>query len=240
MKKYHRKKGKIVAAITAASALTIAMGVTAIAAPFGGTPGDSGDVTSRPEIGIEQDTGFVQNRFDQFSFDGAENQGMPEFNGERPDDQPEFGDERPERMPEFNGERPDDLPQMNGERPMDMKGGPDNGQQFDMLVQDGTISQDTYDAIMEFMNENAPQKPDFDEKRPEMNGEKPDDTPEINGEKPDDVPDLLKDLLNAGIITQEEYETISASGFDMGPKGPAPFGDAQRPNQEMDQKDMSL
>ncbi len=237
MKKNHSNKGKIAAAITAASALTVALGITAIAAPLGGAPDASQKPDTNAEVRFEQEAGFAQNHNGPFSFEGLQNPDSPEFNGERPEGLPEFNGEKPEGMPEFNGERPEGMPEFNGERPegpMGQGAGPGMEQSFDKLVQDGTISQETFDAIMEYMKENAPEKP-------EVNGERPDGMPEFNGEKPDDAPDLLKDLLNAGIITQEEYDTISSSGLDRAPAGKEPMGRApfesrQRPDLEWNQE----
>ena len=152
MKKNHSNKGKIAAAITAASALTVALGITAIAAPLGGAPDASQKPDTNAEVRFEQEAGFAQNHNGPFSFEGLQNPDSPEFNGERPEGLPEF-----------------------------------------------------------------------------------------NGEKPDDAPDLLKDLLNAGIITQEEYDTISSSGLDRAPAGKEPMGRApfesrQRPDLEWNQE----
>lgn len=51
---------------------------------------------------------------------------------------------------------------------------------------------------------------------PEMNGEKPADLLEMNGEKPaesqaSEFGGLLSDLLNAGVITQTEYNALVAA-----------------------------
>ena len=56
---------------------------------------------------------------------------------------------------------------------------------------------------------------------PEMNGEKPSDLPEMNGQAPTgeqpvegEAPaagGLLADLLKDGVITQEEYDALTAA-----------------------------
>lgn len=90
---------------------------------------------------------------------------------------------------------------------------PGSSQSLQMLVTGGIISQETLDAILKYLEENPstpPEKPD---------GGQPDNTP--NGgtnAKPDGAPSggmmlddqTLSALLDAGIITQEEYETIAA------------------------------
>ena len=106
-------------------------------------------------------------------------------------------------------------PQMNG------KGSEDNFGfiSFENYVTDGTISQETYEAITKFMEENKPELPEgmTEEERPELpegavEGEKPE---LLNGEIPEmkegEGPDLLKDLLDNGIITQEEYDALAAA-----------------------------
>lgn len=90
---------------------------------------------------------------------------------------------------------------------------PGSSQSLQTLVTGGIISQETLDAILKYLEENPstpPEKPD---------GGQPDNAP--NGDanaKPDGAPSggmmlddqTLSDLLDAGIITQEEYEAIAA------------------------------
>ena len=69
---------------------------------------------------------------------------------------------------------------------------------FDAMVASGVISQETRDAIKAYMDEHKPE------------GEMP--TAPAEGEAPaDDEPSLLNDLLNAGIITQTEYDALSVA-----------------------------
>ena len=70
---------------------------------------------------------------------------------------------------------------------------------FEDKVTDGTISQETYEAITKYMEENKPELPTETE-----DGERED-------RKAGEGPDLLTDLLEAGVITQEEYESLSAA-----------------------------
>lgn len=90
---------------------------------------------------------------------------------------------------------------------------PGSSQSLQTLVTGGIISQETLDAILKYLEENPstpPEKPD---------GGQPDNAPNggINA-KPDGAPSggmmlddqTLRALLDAGIITQEEYETIAA------------------------------
>ena len=165
--------------------------------------------------------------------DGAPT-GMPPFGG--------FGPMGPDRRGPANGQAPNDEP-VNID--------------FDVLVAQGIISQETADSISAYLSEHTPtgEKPaDLPElpsgekpadapelpsgekpaDAPELpSGEKPADAPELpSGEKPADAPELpsgekpadlpemkgnqpqtgiLNDLLQAGIITQAEYEAISAA-----------------------------
>ena len=90
---------------------------------------------------------------------------------------------------------------------------PGSSQSLQTLVTGGIISQETLDAILKYLEENPstpPEKPD---------GGQPDNAPNggINA-KPDGAPSggmmlddqTLSALLDAGIITQEEYEAIAA------------------------------
>lgn len=90
---------------------------------------------------------------------------------------------------------------------------PGSSQSLQTLVTGGIISQETLDAILKYLEENPstpPEKPD---------GGQPDNAP--NGDtnaKPDGAPSggmmlddqTLSALLDAGIITQEEYDAIAA------------------------------
>ena len=69
---------------------------------------------------------------------------------------------------------------------------------FDAMVTSGVISQETRDAIQAYMDEHKPE------------GEMP--AAPGDGETPaEGEPSLLNDLLNAGIITQTEYDAMSAA-----------------------------
>ncbi len=141
---------------------------------------------------------------------GAPKGQAPEMNGEKPDD-----------LPEMNGEKPNDLPEMNGQAPTMID--------FDAMVTQGVISQETCDKIKAYMSEHKP------ENNPEKNNEKPADMPTMNGQaptggKPTDLPEgekpsgapendskapvvvgLLDDLLKDGVISQDEYDALVAA-----------------------------
>lgn len=105
-----------------------------------------------------------------------------------------------------------------------------NGDGLQILVDEGIISQETLDAILKFMEENRPELPDgTDGKQFGTPPEKPDGAqdgaPQMpGGQKPDGMPEMpdgggqtlmlsqemLDQLLEAGIITQEEYDAILA------------------------------
>lgn len=107
---------------------------------------------------------------------------------------------------------------------------PGSSQSLQTLVTGGIISQETLDAILKYLEENPstpPEKPDGGQPDNAPNGginAKPDGAPSggMNGgapEKPDgNAPgggmmldaQTLSALLDAGIITQEEYEAIAA------------------------------
>ena len=72
---------------------------------------------------------------------------------------------------------------------------------FDELVKNGVIDQETYEGILAYMQTNRP------------GGQMlPPQTQESETtEKPEEPAELLSDLLSAGIITQEQYEAIVAA-----------------------------
>ena len=124
--------------------------------------------------------------------------------GEKPADAPEEPEDLTGERPEMpSGEKPADAPEM----PSGEQGQAPTGQQapkmidFDAMVTSGIISQETRDAIKAYMDEHKPE------------GEMP--TAPAEGEAPtapaEGEPNLLNDLLNAGIITQTEYDAMSAA-----------------------------
>ena len=134
--------------------------------------------------------------------------------------QPPMG-EKPENAPEKpTGEKPADAPEepedlsesaaenqnaRNGNRRAQGRGfGGMRGQgsqdmkahvmiDFDAMVTNGVISQETCDKIKAFMEEH-----------------KPEDLPEMNGQKPAEG-GLLAELLENNVITQEEYDALTAA-----------------------------
>ena len=87
---------------------------------------------------------------------------------------------------------------------------------FDAMVTSGVISQETREKIKTYMDEHKPEgEPPVapTEGQAPADGQQPPEQPE--GEQPTDgqeqVPDLLSELLNAGIITQAEYDALSAA-----------------------------
>jgi len=116
--------------------------------------------------------------------------------------------EKPADAPELpNGEKPAYAPELpdgqngSGFGPM---GGPGMGAprmiDFDSMVTRGVISQDTCDRIRAYMEANRPVEPQ------QADGE----APQMNGEAPQRA-GLLDDLLRAGVITQTEYDALSAA-----------------------------
>ena len=201
---------KIIIAVVAA--LVLSLGVVAYAA--------NNNRTSQPET----------TQSEQFSAEA------PQMDGEKPSDLPEMGGQ----PPQMNGEAPSGLPEMNGQPPQ-MNGEKPSGHpdmiDFDAMVKNGVISQETCDKIKAYMEEHRPselpemngqlsqtdgqapemggqppqmngQPPQMNEQPPQMNGEVPSNLPEMNGERPANG-GLLNDLLSNGIITQAEYDALS-------------------------------
>ena len=130
--------------------------------------------------------------------------------GEKPADAPEepayLTGEKPADAPEMpSGEKPSDAPEMpsgeQGQAPQGQQ--PADGQQgprmidFDAMVTNGVISQETRENIRDYMEAHKPE------------GEKPADASEKSTDGQEQKPDLLNDLLNASIITQAEYDALS-------------------------------
>ena len=84
------------------------------------------------------------------------------------------------------------------------------------MLMNGTISEDTYTAIEEYFKQNPPAKPDgeadFDGQEPSAN---PDDKADFNGRRPPQGgmlnADMLQTLLDANVITTDEYNTLFAA-----------------------------
>lgn len=130
--------------------------------------------------------------------------------GEKPADAPEkpTGEkpaDAPEEPADLTGEKPADAPEMpsgeQGQAPQGQQ--PADGQQgprmidFDAMVTNGVISQETRENIRDYMEAHKPE------------GEKPADASEKPADSQEQKPDLLNDLLNASIITQAEYDALS-------------------------------
>lgn len=149
--------------------------------------------------GVSATTAFAEGS----SLDGAPQMGGPQIPG---------GNE--------NGQAPSDNGQQapQGEGPKDGFG----FMPLEEYVKDGTISQETYDAITKYMDENKPELPEGAEEgeRPELpDGAEEGERPELPDDAAEDSmpkmkegegPDLLNDLLSAGVITQEEYDALVA------------------------------
>ena len=103
-----------------------------------------------------------------------------------------------------SGEKPSGAPELpNGEKPVMID--------FDAMVTKGVISQETCDKIKAYMEEHKPAgMPEMNGQTP--NGEKPEGMPGMNGQAPEvhTMNGLLKELLDAEVITQAEYDALSA------------------------------
>jgi hypothetical protein len=121
-------------------------------------------------------------------------------------DRPELPDDAQEQQAP---EKPADGPApTDGQAPSDGQHAPGTDIRmidFDAMVTSGAISQEPRDKIMAYMNEHKPEGAPADGQQPP---EKPaDDQAPTDGQQPD----LLSDLLNAGVITQAEYDALVAA-----------------------------
>ena len=134
-----------------------------------------------------------------------------DLTGEKPADATEKpAGEKPadttEEPEDLTGEKPADAPEKpSGEQGQQPRKADDKRIDFDAMVTSGVIFQETRDKIMAYMNEHKPEGAPADGQQPP---EKPaDDQAPTDGQQPD----LLSDLLNAGVITQAEYEALTAA-----------------------------
>ena len=165
---------------------------------------------------------------------------MPEPpDGERPDDAPEPpSGEKPDAAPEKpDGEKPEDAPaepddgqsddgtsentpeNQNGKKPSSKKpsGGKPSARKpsdqapemldWDKLVTEGVISEETAAKVKAYMEENKPE-----DAAQKQDSEKPADPPKKPDGKEPVNPNLeiVNQLLEAGVLTQEEADAVSA------------------------------
>ena len=77
---------------------------------------------------------------------------------------------------------------------------------FDQMLKDGVITQEVYDTIMSYMKNRTPQQPD--DSADAENAEPP-ALPDNAGEEPSGMEEeLLKELLDGGMISQEQYDQL--------------------------------
>lgn len=118
------------------------------------------------------------------------------------------------------GQAPDMNGQNNGmqQKPDDQNVPKDMPSRVDTrkLLEDGVIDEDTYNAIEEYLKENAPEKPEGEQDDTQQPPEKPEDEADDNSADQPELPEIgggldeaqLKSLLDAGVITQEQYDTL--------------------------------
>ena len=78
------------------------------------------------------------------------------------------------------------------------------------------IDEDTYNAIEEYLKENAPEKPEGEQDDTQQPPEKLEDEADDDSADQPELPEIgggldeaqLKSLLGAGVITQEQYDTL--------------------------------
>lgn len=139
----------------------------------------------------------------------------------------------PDMNGQNNGQKPNDGAQENRQQNGNNKQNSNNGMQQkpddqnvpkDMpsrvdtrkLLEDGVINEDTYNAIEEYLKENAPEKPEGEQDDTQQLPEKPEDEADDDSADQPELPEIgggldeaqLKSLLDAGVITQEQYDTL--------------------------------
>lgn len=176
---------------------------------------------------------------------GMQQQGQtPNMNDQNGQNQMPSTNDRNDRnqvpnMKDLNNDRqPNGGAQNNGQKPDDENAPKDmpTGLDAKKLLEDGVIDEDTYNAIEDYLKQNAPEDSEQEDGRqpsekPENeqdNTQQPPEKPE--GEQADDdtekpeLPEIgggldevqLKSLLDAGVITQEQYDALLELLTDSG------------------------
>lgn len=162
-------------------------------------------------------------------------------NGQQQGQAPDMDNQNGQNQaPDMNGQQPNKGAQNNPQKPNGQNQKPDDQNapkdepsrvDTKKLLEDGVIDEDTYNAIEDYLKQNAPEKPEDSEQedgrqpseKPENeqdNTQQPPEKPE--GEQADDdtekpeLPEIgggldevqLKSLLDAGVITQEQYDAL--------------------------------
>ena len=127
-------------------------------------------------------------------------------------------------MKDLNNDRqPNGGAQNNGQKPDDENALKDMPTRLDAkkLLEDGVIDEDTYNAIEDYLKQDdtqqQPEKPEGEQDDTRQQPEKPEGEQDDNTEKPE-LPAIggsldevqLQSLLDAGVITQEQYDAITA------------------------------
>ncbi len=132
---------------------------------------------------------------------------------QQPDQQPTDGQQTQPGQQTRPGMKQGNGQQRKGKMGRGQKAGqaaaqPDAQPDFDAMLKNGVITQETFDAIQKYLQENTEQ-PAPDAKTTAT----PAPSAQPGGSAPDSTAqkDLLKDLLDAGAITQEVYDRMAAA-----------------------------
>lgn len=139
-------------------------------------------------------------------------------NGQQQGQAPDMDNQNGQNQaPDMKGQQPKNGAQNNPQKPNGQNQKPDDQNapkdepsrvDTKKLLEDGVIDEDTYNAIEDYLKQNAPEdseQADDDTEKPEL--------PEIGGGL-DEV--QLKSLLDAGVITQEQYDALLELLTDSG------------------------
>ena len=161
---------------------------------------------------------------------GMQQQGQtPNMNDQNGQNQMPSTNDRNDRnqvpnMKDLNNDRqPNGGAQNNGQKPDDENAPKDmpTGLDAKKLLEDGVIDEDTYNAIEDYLKQDdtqqPPEKPEGEQDDTQRQPEKPEGEQDDDTEKPE-LPAIggsldevqLQSLLDAGVITQEQYDAITA------------------------------
>lgn len=202
--------------------------VCAAASAEGSQPGGMGG--NRPQMQQGQMKDNKKNKQQGQAPDMNGQNQAPDMNGQNKgqNQAPDMNDQNHAQ----NDRKPGEGAQGGQQKPDDQNAPKDMPTRLDAkkLLEDGVIDEDTYNAIEAYLKENAPEKPEGETDETQQPPEKPEgeqddaqqppekpdgETDDDSAEKPE-LPEIgggldevqLKSLLDAGVITQEQYDAL--------------------------------
>ena len=172
--------------------------------------------SGRPQTQQSQMKNRKKKGMQQGQMPGMDEQGQaPDMNGQNNGQKPNDGAQENRQQ---NGNNKQNSNNGMQQKPDDQNAPKDMPSRVDTrkLLEDGVIDEDTYNAIEEYLKENAPEKPEGEQDDTQQPPEKPEDEADDDSADQPELPEIgggldeaqLKSLLDAGVITQAQYDTL--------------------------------